>query len=376
LKKYFPNMITEEGESKIPFEASQADLVELRKAVNWVPEEDLETAIPDIISFEKSRDGEQKSSSPPNVLITSISKKVPLIKAVRSGVQKVSDKPKIFGADVDDTCIGQYFVDVFWHMPKLNELNIEDLVKYCKLNNIGAIIPTRDGELEFFARYKPTLAEQGIFVMISDYSIVSACLDKLEFAKLKGIEDFAIPVSTDIKTLKSKKFVVKERFGSGSISIGLSLDPKAAQLHAETLEKPIYQPFQTGYEITIDAYLTRNSKVKGIIMRKRIKVVNGESQVTASFKNEFIQKKFFDFLSQSNFCGHITMQAIIDEADNVHLIECNPRVGGASMLSIYAGLDSFYWFYSEILGENLSTYPFLPASKPVMLVRYPNDIYL
>jgi carbamoyl-phosphate synthase large subunit len=35
------------------------------------------------------------------------------------------------------------------------------------------------------------------------------------------------------------------------------------------------------------------------------------------------------------------MQAIIDEADNVHLIECNPRVGGASMLSIYAGLDSF-----------------------------------
>lgn len=376
LKKHFPNMITEEGASEIPFEASQADLIELRKAVNWVPEEDLENAIPDIISFEKSREGEQQSSSPPNVLITSISKKVPLIKAVRSGVQKVSDMPKIFGADVDDTCIGQYFVDVFWHMPKLNELSIEDLVKYCKLNNISAIIPTRDGELEFFARYKSRLADYGIVVMISDYSIVSACLDKLEFAKLKGIKDVVIPASTDIKTLKSEKFVVKERYGAGSISIGLNLDPTAAQLHAETLENPIYQPFRTGYEITIDAYLTRNSNVKGIVMRKRIKVVNGESQVTASFENAFLQKKFFDFLSQSNFYGHITLQAIIDEADNVHLIECNPRVGGASMLSIYAGLDSFYWFYSEVLGEDLSAYPFLPASKPVTLVRYPNDIYL
>jgi carbamoyl-phosphate synthase large subunit len=111
-------------------------------------------------------------------------------------------------------------------------------------------------------------------------------------------------------------------------------------------------------------------------MRKRIKVVNGESQVTTSFKNEFIQKKFFDFLSQSNFCGHITMQAIIDEADNVHLIECNPRVGGSLYAFNLCWLRQFLLVFSEILGENLSTYPFLPASKPVTLVRYPNDIYL
>ena len=376
LKQHFPNMISEEIASEIPFEASEADLNELRKAVNWVPEENLETAITDIISFEKSREDEQQSSPPPNVLISSISNKVPLIKAVRSGIKKISDIPKIFGADMDDKCIGKYFVDVFWHMPKLSELSFENLVKYCKLNNIRAIIPTRDGELEFFASYKSRLAENGIFVMISDYSTVSACLDKLAFVNLKGIKDIVIPASTEIKTLKSEKFVVKERYGAGSISIGLNLDYTTAQLHAETLQNPIYQPLRTGYEITVDAYLTRNGKVKGIVMRKRISVVNGESQITTSFENEFLQKKFFDFLSQSNFYGHINLQAIIDDDDNVNLIECNPRVGGASMLSIYVGLDSFYWFYSEVLGEDLSKYPFLTASKPVTLVRYPNDIYL
>ena len=376
LRKHFPDMTAEECASEIPFEASQADLTELTKAVNWVPEEDLETTIPEIIAFEKSREGQQQCPSLPNVLITSISKKVPLIKAVRCGVQKVSDISKIFGADVDDTCIGRYFVDMFWHMPKLDELSIEELVKYCKSNNIGAIIPTRDRELKFFARYKSTLSDHGIVVMISDYSTVRVCLDKLEFAKLEGIQDVVIPASTTIERLNSEKFVVKERYGAGSISIGLNLDPTAAKSHAETLENPIYQPFQTGYEITVDAYLTKDSEVKGIIMRKRVKVVDGESQVTTSFENAFLQKKFFDFLSQSDFYGHLTLQAIIDEADNVHLIECNPRVGGASMLSIYAGLDSFYWFYSEALGENLSAYPFLPASKPVTLVRYANDVYL
>lgn len=326
-------------------------------------------------NFRNTRE-EKKSYTPPNVLITSISKKVPLIKATRLGVQKVSGSSKIFGADVDDTCIGRYFVDVFWHMPKLNALRIEDLLSYCKSNNIGAIIPTRDGELEFFARYKITLAEHGIAVMISDYSIVNACLDKLEFSKLKSIQGVVIPASTDIDKLKSEKFVVKERYGAGSISIGLELDSAAAQLHAETLENPIYQPFQTGYEISVDAYVTKNKQVKGLVMRKRVKVVDGESQVTTSFKDTSLQKKFFDFLNQSDFYGHITLQAIIDEANKVHLIECNPRVGGASMLSIHIGLESFFWFFSEVLGENLTAYPFLPSSKPVTLVRYPNDLYL
>lgn len=375
LRKHFPNMISEEVASDIPFEASQADLTELRKAINWVPEEDLETTIPDIIAFEKSRE-EGQSFIPPNVLITSISKKVPLIKAVSSGVQKVSGSSKIFGADVDDTCIGRYFVDVFWHMPKLNALRIEDLIDYCKSNNIGAIIPTRDGELEFFARYKATLAEHGITVMISDYSIVNACLDKLAFSKLESIRDVVIPASTDIDRLKSEKFVVKERYGAGSISIGLDLDSAAAQLHAETLENPIYQPFQAGYEISVDAYVTKSRQVKGLVMRKRVKVVDGESQVTTSFEDASLQKKFFDFLDQSDFYGHITLQAIIDDYDKVHVIECNPRVGGASMLSIHAGLESFFWFFAEVLGEDLTAYPFIPASKPVTLVRYPNDVYL
>ena len=193
--------------------------------------------------------------------------------------------------------------------------------------------------------------------MISDYSIVNACLDKLAFSKLESIRDAVIPASTDIDRLKSEKFVVKERYGAGSISIGLDLDSAAAQLHAETLEHPIYQPFQAGYEISVDAYVTKSRQVKGLVMRKRVKVVDGESQVTTSFEDASLQKKFFDFLDQSDFYGHITLQAIIDDSDKVHVIECNPRVGGASMLSMHAGLESFFWFFAEVLGGGLNGIP-------------------
>ena len=376
LKRHFPTMLFEEVFSDIPFEASQADLSVLKKAINWLPKEDLEATIPKIIQFEKNKNNERRPHIAPNILITSISKKVPLIKAVRSGVQKVSDNIKIFGADWDGTCIGRHFVDVFWEMPRINELGIEELIMYCKSNNIGAIIPTRDGELEIFARFKSTLSENGINVMVSDCSIVNICLDKLKFAKLEEIQDIVIPASKSIGKLNADEFVVKERFGAGSTSIGLKLDKVAAQLHAASLIDPIYQPFQNGFEITVDAYVTKFREVKGLIMRKRIKVVDGESQVSTSFENVLLREKFFVFLNKLNFYGHITLQAIIDDSDNIHLIECNPRIGGASMLSIHAGLDSFYWFYSEALGEDLSTYPFLPAGKTITLVRYPDDIYI
>ena len=376
LRKHFPNMRSEEVVSDIPYEASQADLTELKKAVNWVPEIDLETALLDIIDFEKNQDGEQQPPVAPNVLITSISQKVPLIRAVRAAVKKVSDKPKIFGADLDNTCIGSYFVDAFWQMPRINELSIEELIRYCKSNNIEVIIPTRDGELEFFAYYKSTLSDNEIAVMVSEPSTVEACLDKLKFAELESIQDVVIPASIEIEKLHSEKFVVKERYGAGSLSIGLNLDAMEAKSHAASLTNPIFQPFERGYEITVDAYITKNKEVKGLVMRKRVKVVNGESQVTTSFENASLQKRFIAFLNKSDFYGHIALQAIIDDADNVHLIECNPRFGGASTLSIHAGLDTFYWFYLEAMGTDISSYPFLPATKPVMQVRYFNDTYL
>jgi len=325
---------------------------------------------------ERNRNGEQQPSNPPNVLVTSISKKVPLIKAVRAAVKKVSDKPKIFGADMDNTCIGSYFVDEFWQMPGIDELSIGELITYCKSNNIEVIIPTRNGELEFFAHYKSTLSDNGIAVMVSEYSTIEACLDKIKFTKHESIQDIVIPASIAIEKLNAEKFVVKERYGAGSLSIGLNLDTMAAQSHAASLTNPIFQPFERGYEITVDAYVTKIKEVKGLVMRKRVKVVNGESQVTTSFENASMQKKFIDFLNKCDFYGHITLQAIIDDADNIHLIECNPRVGGASMLSIHAGLDTFYWFYLEAMGTNISSYPFLPATKPITQVRYFDDVYL
>src|SRR5690606_16124093 len=89
---------------------------------------------------------------------------------------------KVFGSDYNERCIGQYFVDYFWHCPMLKDLSINLLIDYCLTQHITMIIPTRDGELIYFAQHKAALMEKGIHVMVSHEDTVRLCLDKFLFS--------------------------------------------------------------------------------------------------------------------------------------------------------------------------------------------------
>jgi carbamoyl-phosphate synthase large subunit len=271
--------------------------------------------------------------------------------------------------------LGQYFVDSFWEMPKLNYLTTEELLKFCKKNNIGLIIPTRDGELEYFSKLKDKLNVNNINIMISEAKSIERTIDKLSFANLKNIK--AIPASTDINDLIADTYVVKERYGAGSKSIGIDLKKSEALLYATKLENPIFQPYIKGYEISVDAYITRSGKIKGLVMRKRDLVVSGESQITTTFYDESLESAFENIIASLNLYGHIILQAIIDVKKEIHLIECNARFGGASTLSLQAGLDSFYWAYLESQGISIEEdYPFIRSDKKIIQIRHPQDLYL
>ena len=116
-----------------------------------------------------------------NILITSISKKVPLISSFRKAIHRIGFKSEIYGGDYDYNVIAKYFVDQFWEMPSIDKLIVDDVINYCKEKNINGIIPTRDGELLFWAKNKNRLAEENIHVMISDYNVIKTCNDKLLF---------------------------------------------------------------------------------------------------------------------------------------------------------------------------------------------------
>jgi carbamoyl-phosphate synthase large subunit len=284
------------------------------------------------------------------ILITSIGAKIPLIKALRRAKDAFDPALKIIGADTNPHAPSIAFVDVFWHLPPLNELSLEALLLYAKENNLRYIIPTRDAELPFFAMHKQALQNNGIDVFVANEEAVLFCYDKLRFYE-EAKMTWAIPTSLDIETLNAKSFVVKERFGAGAKSMACNVSKAEALAHAMKLQEPIFQPFIEGQEYSIDCYVDRFMACRGVVVRSRDVIVDGESQVTTIVHDETLAKKAAEFVTCHGIQGHSVLQ-VLKNANGSFLIECNARFGGASTLSEYAGLKSFLWFLQEANGED------------------------
>jgi len=378
LKKYFPKMKTKFVNSKLPYEASQADMTKFEQQTNWKPTKQLEQNIPKIIEFESKKEQKNKKNVDFNILITSVSKKISMIKLIRIANKKLGNTGKIFGADINDKSIGKYFVDKFWKIPHYNKLSINEIILYCIKNNIKCIIPSSDGELSFYAKYKNELLKKDIHVMVSNLNNLTICLDKLKFYnKLKNSNFPCIKTSSKIDEIDQTFYVVKERISSFGIQPnGIKLRKKEAIEYSKKFKNPIFQPFIDGKELSIDLYVDKSKKTKGCVIRTREMITNGESQITKSLENKKLEKMCSNIVEKLNVYGHIVMQVIVDSQNNFNILECNCRFGGASSLSLEVGLDTFYWFLLESSGEKLTEYPFIRSKSQKKQIRYPENLIL
>lgn len=378
LKQHFPEMKIEEMDSGIPYEASKANMEKFQQETNWIPSCQLEEGIQKLIDHERTKICpvlQEKSIG--NILVTSASKKVPLIEILKKAKEKIGKNFSIYAGDVDENCISKEFADQFWQMPVLDKLPVNELITFCHENAITMIIPTRDGELLYFAENKNKLQENGISVLVSDPKPIRICLDKLDFYnELKNLGYPAIETNDDITKINSNRFVVKDRFGAGSKNIGLNLTMNKAIEQSKKINNPIFQPFIDGNEVSIDLYIDKQKNVKGVIVRTRDVVIDGESQVTTIMRNPILEEMAEQLVKDLCLYGHVVMQVLIGRKGDFNIIEINSRFGGASTLSVNAGLDSFYWFVLESTGTFLNDYPFIRSKKDLKLVRYPKDAIL
>lgn len=381
LRGYFPDMKCIGKESNIPFEASQADMSQFIEQIGWMPEYDLERSIPEMIAFERMRMqnavDSQEWPAAPVVLISSASRKVPLLRAVQDASRRVNINARVVSGDFSSDSLCSYVADEFWTMPATDDEMLETIIDGCRARNINVVLPTRDGELLFWAHHASILAENGITIIVSSPSALKICIDKQafsDFGKANGLP--VIPSTSRIEDLNADSYVVKERYGAGSRSIGLDLDRNQALAHAAILEHPVFQPFIDGTEFSVDAWVDSAHRVKGLVLRRRDSVSNGESQVTTTFSDQELELQARKVIETLKLRGPIVLQAIKDKKGEVHIIECNARFGGASTAGIAAGVDSLFWSLLEVYGIDVSNYPFIRTKSELRQVRVATDIYI
>jgi carbamoyl-phosphate synthase large subunit len=252
--------------------------------------------------------------------------------------------------------MGAQKTENFIKIPLIRDLSSEDVLAYCKKNDIRFIIPTRDAELVFWAEKEEYLVSEGIGVMISACSAISVCEDKFKF--FQHLRDAPVqPIETCLSprelSSESDRFVVKERSGSASRLISLNTKRDELDSFSSRLTEPIFQPQITGREFSAETWIDQDGKCHGVVLRWRIKVVEGESHETMTFSNpEWAQKIIQTFSMIAGLKGHVLAQVIVDNEKNLYLVEINPRLGGASPLSMAAGLNSIEWSLLEFLDRS------------------------
>ena len=266
------------------------------------------------------------------ILFSSLSAKLALLRSVISEVKSVSNDFDVIAADSNTDCYGADKVENFIKMPPIHDLSPSSLIKFCKENKIRFVIPTRDAELIFWAKQKELMSANGIGVMNSTLNAIELCEDKFTFAT--ELSDAPIPpIRTSLSGKEMLKeydrFVIKERRGSASRSIGLNLKKEDIPRHSQAIKKPVFQPFINGKEFSAETWIDKSGKCHGVILRWRLKVIDGESHESVTFSNpEWVKMLVNTFSLIKGLYGHILAQVIVDPRQNLHLVEINPRLGG------------------------------------------------
>lgn len=289
-----------------------------------------------------------------NLLVTSAGQRVSLVRFFQKELSGYFKEGKVFTTDLKpELAPACHISDGYFEMPGVKEDSyISKLLNLCLDNNIKAVIPTIDTELNVLSTNIDMFRSNNIEIVISDISFVKICRDKREFNKLFISNDLDIPKQYDRNELTFPVFV-KPYDGSRSEGIFTAYESKDIKDEHIKDEKLMFMEFISNKdydEFTVDCYYDKESNLKCVVPRKRILVRAGEVSKGVT-KNNIIVEEFNRKLSKLEGArGCLTIQVFLHKNLNIIKgIEINPRFGGGYPLTYLAGANYPRWVIQEYL---------------------------
>jgi len=323
-------------------------------------------------------------STTPNVLITSVGRRVSLVKLFQEATKNVSGG-KVFTTDFLPAMSAACHVsEKSFEVPRVNDPRYLDvLLQICKDNEISLIVPTIDTELELLANVRDEWKSQyQIEITISDSNLVRICRNKRQTSELfhslgiKSPTELA-PDSTIfprfIKPIAGSRSIDIHRVDSSDMMQSKYLDP-AKYIQQELVDLKQYREF------TVDGFYTSDGNLICLVPRERLEVRDGEVSKGRTHKGllvSILKQKLCNFPGAR---GVITFQFFVklDSEQNpteILGIEINPRFGGGYPLTHSAGASYVDWLVSGHFENEKSEYLDSWQDQLIML-RYDAEIFI
>ncbi|MDY6894121.1 MAG: ATP-grasp domain-containing protein [Thermotogota bacterium] len=314
-----------------------------------------------------------------NVLITSVSRKVWLVKAFKDALRHEGIDGKVISVDVNQLSAGFFMSDKHYLVPPSSDCNfIPAILEICKDEDIKLLIPTRDNELSLFAKNKEKFEKEGIYVMVSNPKVIEICNDKYKFYQFLSGNNISTPKTYIPSQINFSSvhhpLLVKPRYGSGGHDIFKAKNMNELKFFVGYIDNPVIQEFVDGKEYTVDLLSDFEGEVLTVVSRERIETFCGESYKGKTVKDTKIIEHAKNLAEKLGTIGHITIQCI--KRDNeIKFIEVNPRFGGGAILGIESGVNTPILLLKLILGERIE--PQIGEFKEnLIMLRYTRDLFI
>ncbi len=312
-----------------------------------------------------------------NVLITSASRKVALVRAFQHALA-AHGGGRVVAVDTSPLSPALYLADDHELVPRSDAPEfIDAMLALCRRREVRLLVPTRDEELPVFAAARERFAEAGTLVAVASPETVRTCQDKRAFASFCTANGFSAPRSYEPDEALSGStwpLFVKPRFGKGGAHTERVDGPADLRRALDRVPELLVQAHVSAPELTVDLFADFGGEVLSAVVRERTRVVAGESYVSRTLDAPQIAAVAARVAHALGLVAHNTLQCFSLDGDAV-LIEVNPRYGGAANLGFAAGAPTPSWLVSLARGERVA--PRLGAyQKDLVMLRYTDDLFL
>lgn len=315
----------------------------------------------------------------PNILLTSVGRRVELVRAFREAYQKYGYRGHIVGTDIDWLAPALQFVDRPFLVPRCTaEDYIPVVAEICRGERIDLVLPLIDPDIPVLSAHRQRLESTGARLAVVTENGAQIAGDKWEAYRFFSSLGLGVPQSWLPEMISAEQLTfpvfIKPRGGSAAENTFHVNHRDELPYLLNRIKLPIVQELLPGPEITCDVLADLQGEPLAVVQRQRISVRGGEAIKSKTVQIPGLDEACWQVARKLPAIGPITVQCMM-KGNQPCFIEINARLGGGLPLALAAGLDVPAALLAMAAGENPRKYV-QPHRVGVIMTRFDESIFL
>ena len=276
-----------------------------------------------------------------NILLTSVGRRVELVRSFRAAYQRLGMTGKILATDTDWLAPAAHLVDRCFVVPPTPSSEYpQSIRKICREHQVRLVLPLIDPDIPILSRIASELFTTETIAGVVEPQAAEIGADKWQtcrfFAEL-GLETPKSWQGDEPPRAPEFPLFVKPTNGSAAVNTFRVLNQQQLDFFRGYVPNCLIQEFIQGTEITTDVLCDFDGNFVTLVSRQRIAVRGGEAIKSVTVHHPEISAACRKIAAKLPARGPITVQCILRDG-RPFFTEINSRLGGGLPLAVAAGV--------------------------------------